>query len=375
MAVSNRKAPKLHDRRRQTYVWLICAAFVATPLFAGVTSAGADQISYEKAQAASIAANIATLNNQVAYYSEKYDQANLQLQGLNSQMQLAQSKIEQTHKNIAGLRAKLATEAITLYTRGGAFASVSDLLSGTSTDITLRQVYAGAVANSQQALITKFQAATQSLVAEQQTLNGERAQVNSAVARAAASRKSAQAAMNQSQGQLNSVNSTLAQLVQAAQAATALAQQQRIRQLVLQQQAQQQTQSNSNATPPPAVQTNVPVGAGAAAAVRVALSELGKPYEFGAAGPNAFDCSGLTEYVWAQAGVFLPHSAAAQYDSIPHVSISQLQPGDLIFYYTPIDHVAIYIGNGEVVDADNPSYPVAIRNVYWDGMPVGVGRP
>ncbi len=360
---------------------LTCAAFVATPLFAGVTNAGADQISYEKAQAAAIAANIATLNNQVAYYSEKYDQANLQLQSLNSQMQLAQAKITQTHKNIAGLRTKLATEAINLYTQGAHIASVSDVLSGTSTDITLRQVYASTVANSQQALISQFQAATQSLVAEQQTLNSERTQVNAAVATANASRKSAQAAMNQAQGQLNSVNSTLAQLIQAAQAAAALAQQQRIRQLVLQQQAQQQAQqqvqqqvqSNSKSTPP--AQSNVPVGSGAATAVKVALSELGKPYVFGAAGPNAFDCSGLTEYVWAQAGVFLPHSAAAQYDSIPHVSISQLEPGDLIFYYTPIDHVAIYIGNGEVVVADNPSYPVAIRNVYWDGMPVGAGRP
>ncbi len=364
-------------------VILACTALSAIPIVAGVSTAGADQISYEKTQAAAIAANITSLNNQVALYSEKYDQANLQLQSLSSQMRLAQDKINQTHRNITSLRSKLATEAINLYTQGGEISSVTDLLNGTSTDITLRQVYAGAVANSQQALISQFQAATQSLVAEQQTLNGEKAQVNAALASAASARSAAQTAMDQAQGQLNSVNSTLAQLVQAAQAAAALAQQQRIRQLVLQQQAQarqapaqqsQPTQANTSPAASP-VSYTVPVGAGASVAVSTALAQLGKPYVFGAAGPNAFDCSGLTQYVWARAGVYLPHSAAAQYDSIPHVSISDLQPGDLIFYYTPIDHVAIYIGNGEVVVADNPSYPVAIRSVYWDGMPVGAGRP
>ena len=381
MAKLSTKFPKLHVWKAKSFSLIACAACSTIPLLVNVNPAGADQISYEKSQATVIATKISFLNNQVSYYSEKYDQAQIQLQGLNSQIDLEQTQIIKTRSGISTLRTKLANEAINLYTQGGEISTFSDMLSGTSTDITLRQVYAGAVATSQQSLISQFQIDSQNLLKQQQTVRLERSQVSTSVALASASKQDAQNAMSSAQSQLSSVNSTLARLVQQAQEQAALAQQQRIRQLVLQQQAQQQAQhqaaqpASPQQQPSSPVSYNVPVGSGAATAVRVALEQLGKPYVFGAAGPNAFDCSGLTEYVWAQAGVNLPHSAAAQYDSIPHISLSQLEPGDLVFYFTPIDHVAIYIGNGQVVVADNPSYPVAIRNVYWDGMPVGAGRP
>ena len=81
---------------------------------------------------------------------------------------------------------------------------------------------------------------------------------------------------------------------------------------------------------------------------------------YGAAGPSAFDCSGLTMMSWAQAGVGLPHSSSAQYGSGPHVASSALQPGDLVFYYQPISHVGMYIGNGMIVHAANPSTGVVV---------------
>ena len=85
-----------------------------------------------------------------------------------------------------------------------------------------------------------------------------------------------------------------------------------------------------------------------------------KSYVYGAAGPNAFDCSGLTMMAWAQAGVGLPHSSSAQYGSGPHVAASDLQPGDLVFYYSPISHVGMYIGNGLIVHAANPGAGVRV---------------
>ena len=72
---------------------------------------------------------------------------------------------------------------------------------------------------------------------------------------------------------------------------------------------------------------------------RYAMAQVGDSYSYGAAGPNAFDCSGLTMMAWAQAGVGLPHSSSAQYGSGPHVPASELRPGDLVFYYSPISHV------------------------------------
>jgi cell wall-associated NlpC family hydrolase len=119
---------------------------------------------------------------------------------------------------------------------------------------------------------------------------------------------------------------------------------------------------------------SVPASGRAGAAVSYAMAQVGDSYSYGAAGPDAFDCSGLTMMAWAQAGVGLPHSSSAQYGSGPHVASSALQPGDLVFYYQPISHVGIYIGNGMIVHAANPSTGVVVSGVY--SMPyTGAVRP
>ena len=112
----------------------------------------------------------------------------------------------------------------------------------------------------------------------------------------------------------------------------------------------------------------------AAGAVRYALAQVGKRYVYAAAGPNAFDCSGLTMMAYRSVGVSLPHQSGMQYASTRKISASQLRPGDLVFYYSPISHVAIYIGGGRIVDAANPSAGVRIAPLY--SMPfVGASRP
>jgi cell wall-associated NlpC family hydrolase len=124
-------------------------------------------------------------------------------------------------------------------------------------------------------------------------------------------------------------------------------------------------------TPAP---TSVPASGRAAAAVAFAMAQVGDAYVFGAAGPSAWDCSGLTMMAWAQAGVSLPHSSSAQYSSGPHIAESDLQPGDLVFYYSPISHVGMYIGNGMIVNAENPSVGVKVTSLH--SMPyVGAVRP
>ncbi len=112
----------------------------------------------------------------------------------------------------------------------------------------------------------------------------------------------------------------------------------------------------------------------AAAAVQFAMAQVGDAYVYGAAGPDAWDCSGLTMVAWAQAGVSLPHSSSAQYNSGPHIAESELMPGDLVFYYSPISHVGMYIGNGMIVNAENPSVGVKVTSLH--SMPyVGAVRP
>jgi cell wall-associated NlpC family hydrolase len=124
-------------------------------------------------------------------------------------------------------------------------------------------------------------------------------------------------------------------------------------------------------TPAP---TAAPASGRAAAAVQYALAQVGDAYVYGAAGPSAFDCSGLTMMAWAQAGVALPHSSSAQMGSGTPVSTSALQPGDLVFYYSPVSHVGIYIGNGMLAHAANPSTGVRVDPV--GSMPIsGAVRP
>jgi cell wall-associated NlpC family hydrolase len=119
---------------------------------------------------------------------------------------------------------------------------------------------------------------------------------------------------------------------------------------------------------------NISASGRAAVAVRFAMAQVGKSYVYGASGPNSYDCSGLTMRAWGMAGVGLPHSSGAQQGSGVRVSESELRPGDLVFYYSPVSHVGMYIGNGLIVNAENPSSGVRVTGLH--SMPyVGAVRP
>ncbi|MEW2068019.1 C40 family peptidase [Streptomyces sp. NPDC007346] len=105
----------------------------------------------------------------------------------------------------------------------------------------------------------------------------------------------------------------------------------------------------------------------AARAVSFAHGAIGKPYVWGATGPNAFDCSGLTQAAWQAAGVSLPRTTYTQINAGQRVSRSELAPGDLVFFYSGISHVGLYIGGGQMIHAPRPGAPVRIAPV--DQMP------
>jgi cell wall-associated NlpC family hydrolase len=120
-----------------------------------------------------------------------------------------------------------------------------------------------------------------------------------------------------------------------------------------------------NPPPPP------PNSGKGATAVAYAYAQLGKMYLYGAAGPDRFDCSGLTQQAWKQAGVNLSHNAAQQYQQTRHISRGDLQPGDLV-YYNGFGHVGIYIGNNNIIHASRAGQPVAIRGIQ---SPIAYSRP
>ncbi len=121
--------------------------------------------------------------------------------------------------------------------------------------------------------------------------------------------------------------------------------------------------------PPPAPNANVQ------AVLAAAYSMIGTPYQFGGSSPETgFDCSGFTMWSWSHAGVSLPHSSAAQYAALPHVAREDLQPGDLVFFYSPISHVGIYVGGGRMIHSPHTGDVVRVVAVYWDSF-VGAARP
>lgn len=136
--------------------------------------------------------------------------------------------------------------------------------------------------------------------------------------------------------------------------------------------------ADSSAADPPAKTAPAPTS-GAQRAIDYARAQLGKPYEWGAAGPGSFDCSGLTMRAWQQAGVSLPHWSVAQARMVTRVSYTQLRPGDLIFWSdngqaSGTYHVGLYTGAGKMIHAPRPGKVVEIQNVFYWRPPSFYGR-
>jgi cell wall-associated NlpC family hydrolase len=125
--------------------------------------------------------------------------------------------------------------------------------------------------------------------------------------------------------------------------------------------------------PPPSGGGGGGASGSAAAVVAYARAQVGKPYCYGGSGSACFDCSGLTMMAWRQAGVSLPHSSASQINVGRRISASELQPGDLIFYYSPISHVSIYIGGGQRISATHTGDYVRVQSL--GSSIVGYARP
>ncbi|MFG2973332.1 NlpC/P60 family protein [Streptomyces sp. NPDC048331] len=122
-------------------------------------------------------------------------------------------------------------------------------------------------------------------------------------------------------------------------------------------------------TPPPPAD-----GSRAARAVAFAYGAIGKPYVWGATGPGSFDCSGLTQAAWRSAGVSLPRTTYTQINAGRRVARDQLAPGDLVFFYSGVTHVGLYIGNGQMIHAPRPGSTVRLAPI--DSMPwAGASRP
>jgi cell wall-associated NlpC family hydrolase len=118
---------------------------------------------------------------------------------------------------------------------------------------------------------------------------------------------------------------------------------------------------------PASSQSEAAPSAAAQKAVDTARAQVGKAYEYGGTGPDSFDCSGLTQYAYRSAGIELPHSSRSQSEMGTPIARADLRPGDLVFFYDPVGHVGIYVGDGQMVDAGSEQTGVAQRTVDMEG--------
>jgi cell wall-associated NlpC family hydrolase len=324
-------------------------------------SASADAVSNKQAQAQALSNQIDALGRREAALGEQYDAAVLAAQSTANKVTQQQAAVAAAQANAARAKGAIQADAINAYVHGGSLASIA-IRNGGMSQVDgglLAGEYVNTLASTQSDNLDAFHSAAATAQIASAQLQALQKQQTKAAANTNAARNATASAQSQLESTLGQVKGELQTLVDQAQAAKQAAAAQAAQALL----ARIQTfgggggAGNFSATP-------VPVGAGASEAVAAAKSRLGLPYVWGAAGPGAFDCSGLIMWAWGHAGVSLPHFSGAQYSSTAHISMSQLQPGDLVFPSNPGDHVAMYVGGGMVIEAPHSGDVVHIVPMY-----------
>jgi peptidoglycan DL-endopeptidase CwlO len=380
---STRTSGRRSSLERRAWIVSCAVACLALALFPGGRRAGADPLASAKAQAAQLAQQIDAQGEHLAALSERYDEAQLRVTQLAAQIDQTRSQVASAQQQVAAAEANLRQQALDAYMTGGVDSGVATLFSSGSEQSALGQEYRAVAGGNVSGAIDRLHSVETTLARQQSQLQTEEQGANQALAQAATARSGAQAALAAQQDTLSKVKGQISVLVAQQQAAEAASQATAFAARVAAARTTAQSAPGpvvspvhgpgllQGAAPPP-----VPGGAGARA-VAAAESQIGVPYVYGGATPGVgFDCSGLTMWAWAQAGIGLSHSAAAQYDETTHVPLSDLQPGDLLFYDEGgvIGHVTMYVGPGEMIQAMDTGTLVQITGLWSAGL-VGAGRP
>jgi cell wall-associated NlpC family hydrolase len=355
----------------------VALSALTTGLVAGSTPASARNL---KADIASAHRQLTALNAQADAASERYNAARIQLATAQTAANSANQALSAAHARVAALDKRVSAFAVAAY-RGDSSNSMVTLVEGTSAGSFVSRLSSlQAVSASQAQTLTQVRAARRSEEAAQVIASAALTKQKSATASMLADRNQVLAAVGKEKTILSGLEAREAAVIKAAKARAARAAAERAAAALRAEQAATTRAaavfSSANPPSPP----HVSGSGGAATAVAWAYQEIGRPYVWAAAGPSSFDCSGLTQYVWAKAGVYLDHYTGAQYHEGVHVSRSQLEPGDLVFFvgsdgsYSAPGHVGIYIGGGEMIDAPYTGVNVREDSAFRSDY-VGAVRP
>jgi peptidoglycan DL-endopeptidase CwlO len=366
-------------------------------------------------QAQELAGRIQANGVQLDQLDGAYNAAELQYEQIHAQETRLEKAMAQTARTAAATKQELRSQALLDYITGGA--PLITHIPALPSDPNLAMSYAEIIAGSQDRALQAYHQVMLDQARQKSELSGAEQQAAVTLTAIDSDRAAATSTLAEQKTTLGQVKGKLAVAVAQVQA-----QQQQAEQTAVETSLSQQGQlppgsvgtgsSGASSTsvapvatepiatvqpvappsttvaapttappPPPTTAPGVPPPSGNAPApgyqlaIAYARAQIGKPYAWGGAGPNAFDCSGLVMMAWAQAGVYFPHLAQDQYDMTARIPLASLLPGDLVFYGTPSDvyHVGLYIGGGDMIAAPETGENVQIQSIYWSGL-LGGGR-
>src|SRR5579875_3300347 len=345
----------------------------------------------EKEKLAAASARLTSLETRAEVLTEQYDKTIVQEQQAAATYRRALTRLAAARHAEQVSRRQVASLAASEYETSGGFGTMTAMLGDANgPQAYLNQVSLGKLfADQRTDVLARHQADRVIATVFRDQARSSLTARQAAVRRAARLKAAVQAAVARQLAAVRETRALTARLASALASARTHAQSLAAeRQAALAAEAAAQARSAAAGTAASAGPSSgqappAPVSGGTAGdiAANWALSQLGKPYQWGGAGPDTYDCSGLTMEAWARAGVRLLHYTGYQWEEGQHVPLGQLQRGDLLFYATDnsdpatIHHVGIYIGNGEMVDAPYTGADVRIDSIYQPGYPIGAVRP
>jgi cell wall-associated NlpC family hydrolase len=340
-------------RRRALAFAAACTAAVGAVAVVPGSAAATPRPSLHRVQV-----RVDKLNHEAAHATERFNDARVRRADANRRLTVVRHRLAARQAAVDAMHSSVGRLAAASYKSGGLDNTLQILLADDPKSFLQSAAALNQLGQHQRDTLARVVAARQKLATSRLVVTQERARATAINKQIAGEKQSVEQKLAQAKALLATLRPVQRQRLNAAtQAASA-----RGRAVA--------SRSRSGDIP----SYDGPASGRAAAAIKAAYSQLGDPYVYGAAGPSSFDCSGLTMFAWNAGGVSLPHSSSAQFSSARRVSTGDLQPGDLVFYYSPISHVGLYVGGGRIIHAPHPGRSVEIIGLH--SMPLaGAARP